>query len=474
MMNSIKEDKHIKRVDNQYRPVDDRVKDFEEIEQHLTPNQRQEQAQRCMDCGIPFCHWGCPTGNLIPEWQEKLRHGDWKSAYELLQRTINFPEFTGRLCPAFCEESCVVEINDPPVTIRANERAIIEHAFEAGYVQPKPPLFRTGKNVAMIGSGPAGLACADTLNKLGHTVTLYEAADAVGGYLRYGIPDFKLEKHIIDRRVDLLIQEGLQIETGICVGKDITADQLMKEFDAICLAIGARVPRDLPVPGRELDGIHFAVDYLSQQNRVVAGHQIESGDRITAANKDVIVVGGGDTGADCVGTAIRQGAKSVRQLEILPKPPANREPNNPWPLWPRVFRTASSHEEGCERYFSTTTTQFHGRNNQVEKLITAQVEWQPTANGGYQMVEVPDSEGEFPAQLVLLAMGFVHVQKEGLVADLGIELSPRGSIVVDDTMMTSEEKVFAAGDACRGPSLIVWGIQEGRLAADHINHYLCG
>ena len=473
-MNTTRKDKPINRVDNQYRPVDDRVKDYQEFEQYLTASKRQEQARRCMDCGIPFCHWSCPTGNLIPEWQEKLLYGDWKSGYELLQRTMNFPEFTGRLCPAPCEGSCVIEIFDQAVTIRANERAIIEHAFKAGYVQPKPPLFRTGKKVAVVGSGPAGLACADTLNKFGHSVTLYEAADAVGGYLRYGIPDYKLEKHIIDRRVDLLTQEGLQIETGVCVGKDITADQLTNEFDAICVAIGARVPRDLQVPGRELDGIHFAVDYLSQQNRVLAGHKIEAGDRMTAANKDVIVLGGGDTGADCVGTAIRQGAKSVKQLEILPIPPAEREPNNPWPLWPRIFRTASSHEEGCQRFFSITTKQFQGKDNQVEKLITAQVEWQAAPNGGYQMVEVPNSEHEFPADIVLLAMGFTHVKKEGLVADLGLELSPRGSIIVDERMMTTEEKVFAAGDAHRGPSLIVWGIQEGRLAADHINHYLCG
>ena len=473
-MNTTRKDKPINRVDNQYRPVDDRVKDYQEFEQYLTASKRQEQARRCMDCGIPFCHWSCPTGNLIPEWQEKLLYGDWKSGYELLQRTMNFPEFTGRLCPAPCEGSCVIEIFDQAVTIRANERAIIEHAFKAGYVQPKPPLFRTGKKVAVVGSGPAGLACADTLNKFGHSVTLYEAADAVGGYLRYGIPDYKLEKHIIDRRVDLLTQEGLQIETGVCVGKDITADQLTNEFDAICVAIGARVPRDLQVPGRELDGIHFAVDYLSQQNRVLAGHKIEAGDRMTAANKDVIVLGGGDTGADCVGTAIRQGAKSVKQLEILPIPPAEREPNNPWPLWPRIFRTASSHEEGCQRFFSITTKQFQGKHNQVEKLITAQVEWQAAPNGGYQMVEVPNSEHEFPADIVLLAMGFTHVKKEGLVADLGLELSPRGSIIVDERMMTTEEKVFAAGDAHRGPSLIVWGIQEGRLAADHINHYLCG
>ena len=473
-MNTTRKDKPINRVDNQYRPVDDRVKDYQEFEQYLTASKRQEQARRCMDCGIPFCHWSCPTGNLIPEWQEKLLYGDWKSGYELLQRTMNFPEFTGRLCPAPCEGSCVIEIFDQAVTIRANERAIIEHAFKAGYVQPKPPLFRTGKKVAVVGSGPAGLACADTLNKFGHSVTLYEAADAVGGYLRYGIPDYKLEKHIIDRRVDLLTQEGLQIETGVCVGKDITADQLTNEFDAICVAIGARVPRDLQVPGRQLDGIHFAVDYLSQQNRVLAGHKIEAGDRMTAANKDVIVLGGGDTGADCVGTAIRQGAKSVKQLEILPIPPAEREPNNPWPLWPRIFRTASSHEEGCQRFFSITTKQFQGKHNQVEKLITAQVEWQAAPNGGYQMVEVPNSEHEFPADIVLLAMGFTHVKKEGLVADLGLELSPRGSIIVDERMMTTEEKVFAAGDAHRGPSLIVWGIQEGRLAADHINHYLCG
>ena len=462
---------HNERKDNPYRAVNQRILDFGEIEEQLPIIERQLQASRCMDCGIPFCHWSCPISNLIPEWQDKLYHGDWRSAYELLQRTNNFPEFTGRVCPAPCEASCVLEINDNSVTIRANELAIIEHAFEEGYVQPKPPLFRTGKKVAVIGSGPAGLACADLLNKTGHDVILYEAAKAVGGYLRYGIPDFKLDKSVIDRRVDLLEQEGLVIKTGIKVGMDISVDKLLSEFDAISLAIGARVPRDLPIKGRELDGIHFAVDFLTQQNQTVArrGYSVEN--QITATGKQVVVIGGGDTGADCVGTAIRQGAKSVTQLEILSQPPNERKADNPWPLWPQTFRTSSSHKEGCDRHFSITTKEFLGKG-QVKKLITAKVEWEPNKNGGYTMTEIPDSEREFDAELVLLAMGFTQVEKNGLISDLDIEISPRGSIVVDENHMTNVPGVFAAGDAQRGPSLIVWAIQEGREAAKNINRYL--
>ncbi len=462
----------VERSDNPYRPVDLRVRDFAEIETLLPAAARQAQAARCMDCGVPFCHWGCPVSNLIPEWQDKLYHGDWRAAYELLQRTNNFPEFTGRVCPAPCEGSCVLEINDQAVTIRANELAIIEHAFEAGYVQPQSPPFRTGKKVAVIGSGPAGLAAADELNQRGHSVVLYEAAAEVGGYLRYGIPDFKLDKAVIDRRVDILVQEGVEIVTEVKVGVDIPVDELKSRFDAVCLAIGARIPRDLAIPGRDLGGIHFAVDYLTQQNQVNAGLPISAADRFLATGKNVVVIGGGDTGADCVGTAIRQGAKSVTQLEIMPEPPAERKTDNPWPLWPRTLRTSTSHQEGCERYFSLATQKFQGENGQVSKLATTRVDWQPTANGGFQMKEISNSAQEFPAEVVLLAMGFIQIETEGLISELEVQQNERGSLALDENMMTNLPGIFAAGDAHRGPALIVWAIQDGRAVASAIDQYL--
>jgi glutamate synthase (NADPH/NADH) small chain len=460
------------RTDNPYRPAELRVFDYREIEQLLPADERQLQASRCMDCGIPFCHWGCPVSNLIPEWQHKLFDGDFETAYKLLQSTNNFPEITGRICPAPCEAACVLEINSEAVSIRANELAIIEQAFEAGYVCPKPPQQRSGKKVAVIGSGPAGLACADDLNKMGHTVVLYEAADAVGGYLRYGIPDFKLDKRVIDRRVELMQLEGLLIETGVRVGIDMPTEELLKEFDAIAITIGARKPRDLPIDGRQLDGIHFAVDYLTQQNKAVAGYQIPSEERILATDKHVIVIGGGDTGSDCVGTANRQGARSVTQLEILPKPPDQRATDNPWPQWAKTYKTSSSHKEGCQRHFNVSTKQFMGANGQVEKLLTARVIWNQDETGRYQMSEIPETEREYPAELVLLAMGFVQVIQEGLVSDLGVELSPRGNILVDENFMTNVEGVFAAGDAKRGASLVVWAIQEGKETAQKIHQFL--
>ena len=462
----------VKRTDNPYRPAELRVFDYREIEQLLPADERQLQASRCMDCGIPFCHWGCPVSNLIPEWQHKLFDGDFETAYKLLQSTNNFPEITGRICPAPCEAACVLEINSEAVSIRANELAIIEQAFEAGYVFPKPPQQRSGKKVAVIGSGPAGLACADDLNKMGHTVVLYEAADAVGGYLRYGIPDFKLDKRVIDRRVELMQLEGLLIETGVRVGIDMPTEELLKEFDAIAITIGARKPRDLPIDGRQLDGIHFAVDYLTQQNKAVAGYQITSEERILATDKHVIVIGGGDTGSDCVGTANRQGARSVTQLEILPKPPDQRATDNPWPQWAKTYKTSSSHKEGCQRHFNVSTKQFMGANGQVEKLLTARVIWNQDETGRYQMSEIPETEREYPAELVLLAMGFVQVIQEGLVSDLGVELSPRGNILVDENFMTNVEGVFAAGDAKRGASLVVWAIQEGKETAQKIHQFL--
>ena len=462
----------VKRADNLYRPAELRVLDYREIERMLPIKERQQQASRCMDCGVPFCHWGCPVSNLIPEWQDKLYNGNLEAAYKLLQATNNFPEITGRICPAPCEHACVLGINNEPVTIRANELAIIEQAFEAGYVKPRPPQKRTGKKVAVIGSGPAGLACADDLNRLGHTVVLFEAAEAVGGYLRYGIPDFKLDKSVIDRRVEIMQLEGLLIETGVQVGVDLLADQLLEEFDAVAITIGARQPRDLPIEGRQLEGIHFAVDYLSQQNQAVAGENIPTEERILATGKHVIILGGGDTGADCVGTANRQGARSVTQLEILPKPPEGRAEDNPWPQWAKVHKTSTSHKEGCQRHFNVSTKCFLGENGNVEKLLTTRVTWHQDESGRYQMREIPESEREYPADLVLLAMGFVHVRQEGLVRDLGLALNPQGNLQVDENFMTNVPGVFAAGDAQRGASLVVWAFHEGKETARKMDEYL--
>lgn len=464
----------IDRIENRYRPVDIRVQDYREVEEQLPEDIRRYQAARCMDCGVPFCHWGCPIGSLIPEWQHKLYQGDWRSAYDILQSTTNFPEFTGRLCPAPCESSCVLDINDNPVTIRENELAVIEHAFEAGYVQPRPPEQRTGKRVAVIGSGPAGLACADMLNKQGHIVRLFEAADAVGGYLRYGVPDFKLEKRFIDRRVMILQQEGVEIRTGVRVGVNIPVEKLMREFDAVCVAIGARKPRDLNVPGRDLLGVHFAMEYLEQQNRVLRGDSIAPDDRILATDKHVVVIGGGDTGSDCIGTANRQGARSVTQLELLPAPPRQRPDHQPWPLYARQFKTSSSHEEGCERLFNIQTTMLVAskKSGRVRRLKAVCVEWGKSTNGRHEMTIVPESEFELKADLVLLAMGFVHVEQSGLVTEMGLELDDRGNIAIDKHYKTSVEGVFAAGDAHQGASLVVWALHHGRQAAFAIDAYL--
>jgi glutamate synthase (NADPH/NADH) small chain len=465
----------IERIENRYRPISERVRDFDEVEAQMPSDMRQYQAARCMDCAVPFCHWGCPVGSLIPEWQEKTRVGDWQGAYEILQKTNNFPEFTGRLCPAPCEYGCVLGINDDPVTIRENELAVIDRAFQEGWVDPRPPKIRTGKRVAVIGSGPAGMACADSLNKWGHSVVLFEASDRVGGYLRYGVPDFKLNKHVIDRRVDLMRAEGLIIKTGVKVGVDIPARTIMDEFDAVCVAIGARVPRDLSIPGRELDGVHFALEYLEQQNRVVAGDVVPPDDRITADGKHVIVLGGGDTGSDCIGTAHRQGALSVTQIELIPEFPRERPASHPWPLFPRLYKTSSSQEEGCERLFSINTKELVAgkKGRRVKKLKAVRLDWQKGSNNGrFEMVEIPGSEFELKADLVLLALGFVHVEHQGLVDEMGIELDERKNIAVDDNLMTSVEGVFSAGDSDRGASLVVWAISEGRKAAEGIHAYL--
>ncbi|HPA73029.1 MAG TPA: glutamate synthase subunit beta [Spirochaetota bacterium] len=462
----------VRRQESGYRPVEERINDYGEVEMLLPEDQRRLQASRCMDCGVAFCHWGCPVSNIMPEWQDMIFRGKWKDAYDILHHTNNFPEFTGRVCPAPCEASCVLSINDEPVTIRQNELAVAEKAFAEGYVKAHPPAKRTGKKVAVIGSGPAGLACADILNRKGHSVVLFEAEDAVGGYLRFGIPDFKLEKKVIDRRVDLMVEEGLVIRTGIAAGKDISAAELRKEFDALCVTIGAREARDLKIEGRELDGIYHAMTYLAQQNRIVRGDKIDESCVINAYNKHVVVIGGGDTGSDCVGSANRQGASSITQLELLPMPPKQRTLKEPWPLWPKLLKTSSSHEEGCERLWNIATKRFIGENGKVKKIIAARVEWALDEKGAFAMKEVPGSEFELDTELVLLAMGFVHIRQEGLVKDLGVKLTQSGNVEVDTSFMTSVEGVFAAGDSVRGASLVVWAIQQGRAAALNIDKFL--
>ena len=453
------------------RPVHERTGDYSEVEQVLNSEDRQLQASRCMDCGIPFCHWGCPVDNLIPEWNDLLYRGDWKGASDRLHFTNNFPEFTGRICPAPCEHSCVLNIDEETVTIRENEVAIVEKAFAEGYIKPIPPKERTGKKVAVIGSGPAGMAAADQLNKAGHTVTLFEKDEKIGGLLRYGIPDFKLNKRTIDRRLNVMQAEGIIVKTGVDVGKDITGKDIMKKFDAVCLAIGAMQPRDLPVKGRELDGVHFAMEYLTQQNRVNDGIYVAYDNRITAEGRKVLVIGGGDTGSDCVGTAIRQGAKSVTQIEILPEPPVKRADENPWPYFAKTLKTSTSHEEGCKRRWGLTTLKFTGMQQRVTHAEVQQVAWDKV-NGSHKMEEVPKTREKIEADLILLAMGFVHPVHEGLLAELGVELNPGKNIQIDQSMSTNLKKLFATGDAANGASLVVTAIASGRRAAKKIDDFL--
>lgn len=453
------------------RPIHERTSDYSEVEQVLNTEDRKLQASRCMDCGIPFCHWGCPVDNLIPEWNDKMYKGDWKSASSLLQSTNNFPEFTGRICPAPCEHSCVLNIEEEPVTIRENEVAIVEKAFAEGYIVANPPEKRTGRSIAVIGSGPAGMAAADQLNKAGHTVTLFEKDEKAGGLLRYGIPDFKLNKCTIDRRLKLMEDEGLNIKTGIEIGKDISGKDLVNSYDAVCIAIGAMQPRDLVVPGRDFDGVHFAMEFLAQQNRVVDGQEIPYDARISAKDRNVLVIGGGDTGSDCVGTAIRQKAKSVTQIEILPKPSDKRESDNPWPYYGKVLKTTTSHEEGCERRWSLSTVQFNDFQQGVSSVEVETVEWEKV-NGNFSMKALPGSKENIEADLVLLAMGFVHPVIEGLVTELGLDLSQRNNISVASNHQTNIENVFASGDAIMGASLVVNAIASGRRVAKSINEYL--
>ena len=454
-----------------YRPLNERTSDFSEVEQTLNEQDRKDQAARCMDCGVPFCQWACPVMNNMPEWQDAIYKGDWKNAIDLLHVTNNFPEFTGRICPAPCESACTLNINNDPVTIRENEAAAAEKAFESGFIVPNPPKIRTGLKVAVVGSGPAGMACADLLNKWGHTVTLFEKDDAIGGLLRYGIPDFKLNKRVIDRRLEILAEEGLIIKTGVHIGMDIKGSELLKDFDAVCLTIGAMKPRALTVEGADLKGIYFAMDFLSQQNKVNRGLRIPDTERITATGKHVVVIGGGDTGSDCVGTSIRQGAKSVTQIEILPKPSELRKEDNPWPYWANILRSSSSHEEGCERRWSLSTKRCLGEGDMVKKIEVVEVDWSGN-NGKMLMTEKSKTTQFLNADLVLLAMGFVHCVHEGIADQLGLEFDGRGNIRTDQHFQTSAEKVFAAGDATIGASLVVRAIAQGRNLARSVDKFL--
>ena len=457
------------------RPVTERVKDHTEIYEAWPTEAIRDQGGRCMSCALPFCHKGCPLGNLIPEWNDLVYRGKWKEALAALHATNNFPEFTGRICPAPCEASCVLSINGEPVTIEYIEKAIVDRGFDEGWITPTPPEKRTGKRVAVVGSGPAGLAAAHQLNRAGHQVTVFERDEYVGGLLTLGIPDFKLEYEVVERRVELMRMEGIEFRTSANVGMDIPASQLTSEYDAVCLTGGSTVPRKLGVPGEELEGIHVAMEYLTQQNRINRGQAVFPHDRITATSKRVLILGGGDTGADCLGTAHRQGAEVVYQYEILPEPPTERAEKNPWPLWPLVLRTSGAHEEGGIRDYSILTKSFSGSDGKVEKLHAVRIEWGPPGeNGRPTMTEVPGTEFDLDVDLVLLALGFLHPQHEGMVEQLGVELTPQGNVKTDVDKMTSVPGVFAAGDMARGQSLVVWAIAEGRQAAHGIDKYLMG
>ena len=468
--------KTIPRVLPSRRAVDERVRDYNEIyvEQSLTDT--SQQAARCMDCGVPFCHSGCPLGNIIPEFNDAVYKEDWEGAFEILSETNNFPEFTGRICPAPCESACVLGINNDPVTIEFIERAIAEQAYKNGWARPQLPLKpETGKAVAVVGSGPAGLAAAEQLRKAGHAVTVFERNDKVGGLLRYGIPDFKLEKHVIDRKLDLMRAAGIEFRTRVNVGVDVTAAELQELYDAVVLTGGSTIPRDLPIPGRELTGVHFAMDYLERQNRAVSGAPAMAGGLIRAEGKHVVVIGGGDTGADCVGTSNRHKAASVTQIELLAKPPEQRAETTPWPNWPMQLRTSSSHEEGCERQWAILTKEFVGNEaGELTGVRLVDIEWAyDEQTGRSKFVEREGSERVVPADLALLAVGFMHPQKEGLLEQLGVELDGRGNVAATD-YKTSVDNVFAAGDMRRGQSLVVWAIAEGREAAVKVDEYLTG
>jgi glutamate synthase (NADPH/NADH) small chain len=475
------------RIQEAAEPRAERVKHYREFVLHLTDQEASLQGARCMDCGIPFCMSGCPVNNIIPDWNDLVYKQDWKRALDTLHSTNNFPEFTGRVCPAPCEESCTLNINNDPVGIKSIEHAIIDKGFEMGWVVPQPPKRKTGKRVGVVGSGPAGLACAQQLARAGHDVVVFEKSDRIGGLLRYGIPDFKMEKSLIDRRLDQMRAEGVELRPNHCIGESagapqpgmtyMPAKQLVADFDAVVLAGGAEQPRDLPVPGRDLAGIHFAMDFLPLQNKRVAGDQ--NVPELTATGKHVVVIGGGDTGSDCVGTSNRHGAASITQFELLPQPPETEDKPLVWPYWPTKLRTSSSHEEGCDRDWSVATKAFKGEAGKLKRLVAVRLEWKKDATSGQmKMMEVPGSEFEIAAELVLLAMGFVGPVPKGMIAELGVDKDPRGNVRATTdgpgSYQTSLPKVFAAGDMRRGQSLVVWAIREGRQCARAVDEFLMG
>ncbi|MEO5676631.1 MAG: glutamate synthase subunit beta [Usitatibacter sp.] len=466
----------IERRDRPYAPVSERVKIYKEFIRPLPDSEMSQQGARCMDCGIPFCQTGCPVNNIIPDWNDLVYRGHWRDALEVLHSTNNFPEFTGRVCPAPCEASCTLNINDDPVAIKSIEQAIIDKGWAEGWVGPQLPVRKTGKKVAVVGSGPAGLACAQQLARAGHDVTLFEKSDRIGGLLRYGIPDFKMEKHLIDRRIEQMAAEGVIFRSGVHVGVTVPGGELLQQFDAVALTGGSEHPRDLPVPGRELAGIHYAMEFLPSQNKVVAGDKVPG--QILATGKHVVVIGGGDTGSDCIGTSIRQGAASVTNFELMPMPPEHEDKLLTWPYWPLKLRTSSSHEEGAERDFAVATKAFHGTAGRVESLTACHVAWVKDEKGSMAMQEVPGTEFTIPAQLVLLAMGYLHPVHAGVIDQLGVAKDNRGNVRAPTdgpgAYATSVAKVFSAGDMRRGQSLIVWAIREGRQCAREVDAFLMG
>jgi len=463
------------RLDRSYAPAADRVQHYNEFVIPLDENDISQQGARCMDCGIPFCHQGCPVNNIIPDWNDLVYQGNWQRALQVLHSTNNFPEFTGRICPAPCEEACTLNIDDTPVTIKTIECSIVDKGWEQGWIEPQIPAHKTGKRVAVVGSGPAGMACAQQLARAGHEVALLEKNDRVGGLLRYGIPDFKMEKHIIDRRMAQMKAEGVTFHTETHVGVGIAAKDLLAKYDAVALTGGSEHSRDLEVPGRDLDGVHFAMTFLPQQNKRNAGDTIPADISLTARGKHVIVIGGGDTGSDCIGTSFRQGALSVTQLEILPKPPEKENKSLIWPNWPNKLRTSSSQDEGAVRDWSVATKSIEGADGKVTAINCVRLDWQQDDNGQWQMEEIPGSEFQLKADLVLLAMGFIHPVHEGMLQELGVQLDPRGNVQADtEQYQTSIDKVFTAGDMRRGQSLVVWAIREGRQCARAVDEFLMG
>ncbi len=462
----------ISRKDRAYQPVGERIHNFKEFVISLTDEEAGKQGARCMDCGIPYCHNGCPINNIIPDFNDLVYQNQWREALDVLHSTNNFPEFTGRICPAPCEAACTLNLTDQPVTIKSIECAIIDKGWENGWIKPQTPHRRTGKKVAVVGSGPAGLACAQQLARAGHAVVVFEKNDRIGGLLRYGIPDFKMEKHVIDRRIAQMQAEGVAFRPNSHIGRDIPVQTLIDEYDALVLAGGAEQPRNLPIPGRELKGVHFAMEFLPQQNKRNAGDLLSEINAINAEGRHVLVIGGGDTGSDCIGTSIRQGAVQVTQIEILPQPPEKENKGLTWPLWPNKFRTSSSQEEGCGREFSVTTKAFEGEGGQLQQVRCARVEWK-NQDGRWVMNEIEGSEFIIKADLAFLAMGFLHPAQEGMLKEIGVELDERGNVKADtQNYQTSLGKVFSAGDMRRGQSLVVWAIREGRQAARAVDEYL--